>query len=660
MDEYSNLVFSSAVLCLSPTTEVARNRAVDTIVIQSVVNKGINAEFTIKEVYNTLQQEIPLRHDEVRKSILRGLKSKTLVISDGDVKSIDSAVLRLSSRLSSELQSESDKINEFLCEATRELFEDILDQIELTKLENLLLDCLSRLMAHYGYAYAGQMTGILEASEFVPMDVLREVCQSAIQANDMSESVISTEMLMDGIGTLFDRRDPCLNNLAFCLCQRYYAARLIGLDMPMDFLSSQLYKDSTIFFDTNFILTVVFSKPGHHNEFKGILDFAPSLGITFAASELSIAESLKCTSDYGELLDRGEEIVPQRLLQEAEEDILEAAEGLGKEERLKPPVDTRSAQRLKEIGVKVIALKDTSLLEDKEELEKIKAELHEFDKRYRKARSTKDDGALYHDAQLYHIVKTNRDETDRANSSWFLTEDNSIIAYGISKQSEGKPPYSIKLPTLLHTLSPFIESQALKVDFADLFMNLISRDLLPKECLFTSDDLKMFVGFDIKARAIPPEFIRKGIAHIKREILKGGGLTEDNKAQVLYEFNKYISTPDTNLLELQRRFERKIQARDDDLKKQELETSRLENKIKNRDRVIALLVGAFLSVLLWIGYFSFYDVLLEIVKRPPFIAAAIQLALISASILVVFPERAKLVAIAGAVLTIASVIASLA
>ena len=141
-----NLVYSSAVLCLSPTTEFARNKTVDTIIMQVIVSQGLDASFTVKEVYHALQQEFPLRYEEVRISILRGLKNKYFEVVTGDDKYIDSTKLRLSSNLTSLINEEGEKIRGFLKDATQELFGDIYTEVDPEMVENCLLDCLSRLM----------------------------------------------------------------------------------------------------------------------------------------------------------------------------------------------------------------------------------------------------------------------------------------------------------------------------------------------------------------------------------------------------------------------------------------------------------------------------------------------------------------------------------
>lgn len=665
MSELDNLLYSSAVLCLSPVTEVPRNKTIDTIVIQTVASKGSNAESTTRDIYQTLQQEIPLRYAEITRSAIRCLKSGFFDILRGDIKNIDTVVFSLSSQISSNLQSEGNKINEFLREATRELFQDLYSSVEPDRIESLLLECLSTLMAKYGYAYAGQIAGVAEASGFVPRDALRDVCQSMVGKHSIPE--ITSERLMDAIGSLFDRRDPCLNNLAFCICQRYYCSRLLGLDLPIDFLSSQVYKGSVFYLDTNFMTHVALSSSKWHTEFREILKSSPSLGIKFAVCDLTIAESLALVGEYRKLMYQGGELVPPELLAEVVELLSEAAQELAGTMKRKPlsdlsdySVDSMTAQRLKEMGIDVIEVKDSDLLDEGEELNTTKSELAEFDTRYRRIRDPKDDNALYHDAQLYHIVKTTRAKTKKDTAAWFLTRDNSIIAHSSSKKRKGEAPYSIKMATLLHTLSPFVESQALKVEFGDLFVNLISRDLLPREQLFGVDDLKMLVGFDIKAKSMPPEIIRKGIAHVKNEILKEGGLTEENKSQVLYEFTKYISVPDQSMVELQRRYEQRIRARDADLERRESEATLLQGKIAGRDRIITILGGVFISILLWIGYSVFLDNISEILKRPLFLALAIQIVIISTIVSILYPQRVKTVAIAGGLATIASIIAGLA
>jgi hypothetical protein len=257
MSSLDNLLYSSAVLCLSPITEVARNKTIDTIVIQTVASKGPNAESTAEDIYNALQKEIPIRHEEIKKSVIRCLKSDVFDISRGDIKHVETVVFRLSSQTASELQSERNKISQFLREATRELFRDIYSSENAERIESLLLECVSTLMGEYGYAYAGQVAGIPEASSFVPRDVLREICRSIVEKHKIPE--IAYDRLMDAVGSLFDRRDPCLNNLAFCICQRYYCSRVIGLDLPVDFLSNQVYKGSIFYLDTNFMSGVALS-----------------------------------------------------------------------------------------------------------------------------------------------------------------------------------------------------------------------------------------------------------------------------------------------------------------------------------------------------------------------------------------------------------------
>lgn len=665
MSSLDNLIYSSAVLCLSPVTEVARNKTIDTIVVQTVASKGPNAECTARGIHDTLQKEIPIRHEEIKKSVIRCLKSNVLHVSRGDVKDIGTVVLKLSSQTSSELQLERNKIGGFLREATRELFKDIYSSENAEGIENLLLECLSTLMAEYGYAYAGQVAGIPDSSGFVHRDALREICRSMVKKHKIPE--MTYDRLMDAVGSLFDRRDPCLNNLAFCICQRYYCSRLIGLDLPVDFLSSQVYKGSIFYLDTNFMSGVALSPSKWDTEFTEILQLSPKLGIKFAVCDLTVAERFARVREYRELVDKGVELVPPellaevlQLLTETRQELAGTLRGESSSDRMKYPIDDATVQRLKEMGIEVLDVRDSDWLKDEEKLRVLKSELAEFDERYRRTRPPKDDDALYHDAQLYHIVNTIRAKTRRTTASWFLTMDNSIVAYGISRRKEDEAPYAIKITTLLHTLSPFVESRALRVEFSDLFGDLLARDLLPREQLLDVDDLKMLVGFDIKAKSIPPEVIRKGIAHVKSAVLKEGGLTEDNKPRVLYEFTKYISVPDHSMVELQRRHEQKIQARDADLKIEEAKVDVLQGKVRERDYVIAVLVGVFLTILLWIGYFIFSGNISEIVNRPLFVAFAIQAALVSVITSILYPERTKTAAIVGGILTIASIVAGLA
>ena len=114
------------------------------------------------------------------------------------------------------------------------------------------------------------------------------------------------------------------------------------------------------------------------------------------------------------------------------------------------------------------------------------------------------------------------------------------------------------------------------------------------------------------------------------------------------------------MVEIHGRYEQKIQARDADLKTGEAKIDVLQGKVKKRDYAIAALIGVFLSILLWIGYSVFLENISEIVNRPLFVAFAIQVALVSVTIYILYPERAKTTAIVGGIAAIASIVAGLA
>ena len=138
----------------------------------------------------------------------------------------------------------------------------------------------------------------------------------------------------------------------------------------------------------------------------------------------------------------------------------------------------------------------------------------------------------------------------------------------------------------MQTLSQFVESHALKGEFADMFGELVSKDLLPRDQLFSFSDLKLLIGFDIKAKDIPPEFVRKATLHIKNQVLKGGELNEKNRAEVIQEFHKYLATPEQNFIELQKKFDKKLRDRDEDIKIKEQKINEYEGLVKDKDNAI--------------------------------------------------------------------------
>lgn len=677
MADLDSLVYSSAVLCLSPTTEYARNKAIDTTIIHNIASEGIKQVFLVKTIYESLRKDVRLRYEEIEKSVVRCIKNRSFEITKGTLDKIDSVKFRLSSELISRLETQTEKIQKFLGDAVIELFEDVCANGRKGKIETLLLLSLSKLMAKYGYVYAGQITGFMKTEDLIPKETLHKICQQSCEVVNVPE--ISAERLAEAIGVLFDKKDPCFSNLVFNLCQKYYISRLMGMDLPLDFLSRQLYEGATVFLDTN-ALDVAFSKSSRHNELKSLLAFAPKLGITFAVLDLTVAEAQKRVEKYRVLLEKAEKVMPSELIEEVEENILETSHESDLAEIQQITIKSKTAKNLEQIGIKVIPLEENNVASDKI-LEKAMSELKEFDKKYRKMRPPKDKNALYHDAQLYHRVSKLRKETGKPTVAWFLTVDNSVIAHGVYKKEEGKPPYSIKLPTLLHTLSPFIESSVLKGDFEDLFVNLISKDLLPKDRLFNIDDLKMFVGFDIKAKSMPPEIIRKAMYHVKKEVLKGGGLTDDNKALVVQEFTKFLTTPEICYADVRSTYEKKLRLRDEEIDHQTQEINvlkqekaqsdenykgqikELQNVCNTKDQktniAIVTAVTILLSLILWFSYLYFNNYLMRNFANPILLFCGIQAMVTAISLSIIIPKKKLIVLVITAFAELIFLIASL-
>lgn len=490
----NNLIYSSAVMTMSQTTEFMRNKSIDNIVIHLIVIQGLK-EFTVKQAFDGIYSELPIRLEEIEKSLRRSLKNKIIDIKEGNETEFRDAKLKISDSIIAKIDTQYVQLNEFIEESIKELFKGLITSSNKESYINLLLETVSSLMAKYGYAYAGQLAGITDATEFVPSQELNKICQEKIDKYKLS---ISSKELATTIEYLFDRRDPCLNNLAFSICNRYYQSRLIGLDLPIDFLTQNLYQDSTIYLDTNFICTIAFTKSKRHNEFREILKNAKKLGIKFVASELTIAEIHARVQDYIPDLELGEDLLPDELIEEVREGLIH--ESHGKSSTLKFDIsDSENAKRLTEMGVEILKFKENGELFTEAELKETIKELSDFDRKYRHQHSSKDDRALFHDAYHYFLIKKAREKNGNS-ASWFLSMDHSVIEHAIFKKDSDSPPYSVRLISILQTLSQFVESQALKGEFSELFGELIAKDLLPRDQLFNYEDLKLLIGFDIKEK----------------------------------------------------------------------------------------------------------------------------------------------------------------
>lgn len=205
-----NIIYSSAVLALSQTTQFARNKSIDTTIIHLVASKGLS-EFTIQKIYNEIKQEFPIRYEEISNSISRSVKNELINIVEGDNNDLRNTKFKISDELDRKIKVQGEQIQSFLADATDELFREIVTPDNKSCIKTVLMETLARLMAKYGYAYAGQFAGGDAATDFVPQIELKQICKSVLEKSRVD---IEPEHLAESIGILFDRRDPCLNNLA--------------------------------------------------------------------------------------------------------------------------------------------------------------------------------------------------------------------------------------------------------------------------------------------------------------------------------------------------------------------------------------------------------------------------------------------------------------
>ena len=574
----SELIYSSAVLTMSQTTEFIRNKSVDNTILNLIIQRRI-IDFTLDEAYNAIHEDLPIREEEVWNSIQRSYANQTIDLMEGKAPDKKNARFKVPNQVTTKIDEQCEELKVFLTDSVEALFEGLYTAQTKDKYKDLLLDVVTKLMAKYGYAYAGQLAGVGEATDFVPLKDLKTICLESISQYDLK---ITSDDLANSIGILFDRRDPCLNSLAFSICNRYYITRLIGLDIPIDFVAKNLYEGSKIFLDTNLIMTIVYARSKRHNEFREILKKADEIGIQFAVSEITLAELHMKVEHYQSDLELGSEIIPDDLLTEVQGQILESPTPESEVDSTPfNPIESVHKERLSEMGVEYVPLNGEKEKWTQEKFDEVKADIAQHDRKYRRMYLAKNENALFHDTYLYFLIKDIREKSEDVGA-WFLTLDNSVIEHGISTKTENEPPYSIRLFSLLQTLSQFVESQAIKGEFSDLFGDLVSKDLLPREQLFSVEDLKLLIGFDIRAKEIPPEFVRKATLHIKQNILKGGEITDKNKSEAIHEFTKFLATPEQNFVEIRKKYDKKLKDRDEDLKLKEKEIQTVKGEVADK------------------------------------------------------------------------------
>jgi len=350
---------------------------------------------------------------------------------------------------------------------------------------------------------------------------------------------VPPEKLADAITELFACKDPTFAKLVFHLAQNYYYLRLLGLAGGLDTIAAEQYRDAELLLDTNIAIPFVFPESHHHRSVLELSELALQLNIVLRVTEATLDEYHAVLDNIRTTMVKAFDEVPDDLVEKTHSVYLRAYRdrkaknpGLTVVDFFQDIIDLRS--RLgNEWGITVFdeTLESVSV----QDLAKAKEILQKCSVAVR--RRKKGDATLDHDAHLYFLVMAERQQNGK---SWLLTRDTSLPAAALELQGATERSFCMTLDGFLQIMSPYVRADH-RQSFAELFVELISRNLFPPEEVIELEDFRMFTDFDLSIRKLPGEDVQRVIRRVKHTL--GGNFHDVERRKVAYEVQKAISDP---------------------------------------------------------------------------------------------------------------------
>ena len=533
------------------------------------------ASFTFQQVadyFDRPEAIVCLRPDVIERSISRLVRQRVLESVDELTETFE-----LSDRCVKDLRQSSDGISATLKKSTANLFGKPISGEAQKITQRLLLHTLAILMARFGSVYASQLVGHRLVEKHPSREKLLEVCRESLAK--FGDASIDPEDLASAVRRLFEERDPNFSSLVFSFVQFYYLARLLGMDLPVDYLSEDAFKECELILDTNVVVPALLEESRHHRSLLELKSVCDSLGISLTVTESSLDELQRVVEYQKTTLAQTYDAIPEEMESEIRSVFFQTYRSR-KRQNPNLTVDGffESVDHAREVmeskwGAKIYDMASEGNWDESNRSLIIEA-LRSASFRVRHLSKT--EGSLDHDAHLYYLVRYSRGGNGDGERVWVLTLDTSLPEAARILAEEDEIPYCLTLDGFLQTISPFIRSEILRRSFEDLFVDLVVDKLLPTSMVFALDDFRIFTDFDLSIKRIPPDDIRRAITHVRKTVLRGSGITEENKKEIALELHKLFVDPDSRFGRL---VEQEVQARDEIIGK-------LEDKIKESEATL--------------------------------------------------------------------------
>lgn len=445
--------------------------------------------------------------------------------------------------------------------------------------KEVFLDLLVKVHVQLGEENARIITGQLNGfADKISAPIIEKV-----KSGNGKYSHLNHDLIESAIQEIASSSDPRYREIFYYMAQNYFVMKMLGLDPSGSLLSKELFEESTFFFDTNTVISLLDPYDEHHDLLVSLVEALDSLGATLHVSAATIAELDRWCAYHRSLFKKVIDDIPESLMPQVHSPFVARYKD-AKERGVEPTIDyifesfrTPAISLSEKLNITVV---HDAWFYDSQTNKEVKDAAAIL----KKLRQRKSDNVAIHDAQVMLWVKRLRvQENQRA---WLVTQDRSLPGAWFGRDYRNS--LAITVDALLQWVSPIASGVANEEVFSSGFARLWRDQILPRERYFVLDDFRIFDDLNIQTGNLPPGEVAACLTLVKQSLGTMNMNSAEDRERLYQAMSRYFHGPDAmyqqELKRLAKESEEAQHAHDKQLADQEREHAK---EIAERDRLIA-------------------------------------------------------------------------
>lgn len=404
------------------------------------------------------------------------------------------------------------------------------------------------LSMNYIFSNVGEFSAKLIEGKLDQETVLKPILQNCLK-EIKSKFKINYDYFFKQLTNFFENtKEPIYNEFRWVLAQNYFITCSLGINPESEPFSKELFQDTTLYLDTNIILSLISPNNRHFNNVSSLIEAANKLQTNYAICQITVDEYEGWVNSEAENIALTIDQIPKNtkskigscIYQDLQYELSKAGE-VTKMERIEllnkvveNYLDFKSVLE-KLIPDEKLTYIDDSWFDSIEDDASYQETLSNVKSKYLDLRKRKKSiNASVHDAKILHWLDKEISESEKPN--WFVTSDFSLPLIKINGNDKSS---SIILEAILQWLVPLTNNG----DNLELFSQTLKQKILPKEFLFDISDFVIFEELHMECGELPSEDVEDCILYIKKNAPNLNPNLPEDREKLATHIAKYFYDP---------------------------------------------------------------------------------------------------------------------